>query len=136
MNTTPPDPKTSCTPEHRLCTDGEYCEASDGERMCTRPPGHNGPHVACDFIKHNLAVWGKPPAPATTPPDRPCYALAATLIQFNTWGGFATRTASGYRWADNLESAIGSFTQAIMQQPEYQGFSLSGVSGIEIKPPC
>lgn len=25
--------------------------------QCTLPKGHNGPHIACGFVTHNIAVW-------------------------------------------------------------------------------
>ena len=51
----------------------EMCDAPDGTqfcnqtafrddysgkwRSCTRPKGHDGEHVACDGLNHNLARW-------------------------------------------------------------------------------
>lgn len=29
-------------------------------KLCTRPKGHEGPHVACDWGKHKMDSWGDP----------------------------------------------------------------------------
>ena len=54
-----------CTKAHRLCRDyiHDWCMASIhcGCRLfyCSRPPGHDGDHVACSpsINEHNLATW-------------------------------------------------------------------------------
>lgn len=49
-----------CTPEHRTCTDDDWCGDADpdSELICSRPPGHVGPHVACvPAGEHTLETW-------------------------------------------------------------------------------
>lgn len=56
-----PDPAHICSKDNRLCQElGAYCAhdmgiAEAGCRLiCTRKPGHEGPHVACNSIEHNM----------------------------------------------------------------------------------
>jgi len=34
-----------------------HCNATDGQLACSRPTGHDGPHVACAPPDHKLSVW-------------------------------------------------------------------------------
>lgn len=33
------------------------CDARNGKLLCSRPKGHDGPHVACAPPDHELATW-------------------------------------------------------------------------------
>jgi hypothetical protein len=56
---------SECNEERRLCRCGMCGKLSPPsvnglQYLCTRPVGHDGPHVACGAIEHNLATWEGP----------------------------------------------------------------------------
>jgi hypothetical protein len=55
------EPKTKpcpyCTDDSRSCPVTSPVNEPGGPWFCTRPEGHDGPHVACQTRKHNLHTW-------------------------------------------------------------------------------
>lgn len=49
-----------CSEKRRLCGN-EACDEKHPEKrfICTRPPGHDGPHSACTPSEHPLEWWGQ-----------------------------------------------------------------------------
>jgi hypothetical protein len=49
-----------CSEERRLCGN-EACDEKHPEKrfICTRPPGHGGPHSACTPAEHPIEWWGR-----------------------------------------------------------------------------
>lgn len=39
------------------CTRHDTCNAMSKGWGCTRPKGHDGPHVACGIINHSIHTW-------------------------------------------------------------------------------
>lgn len=56
-------PVPMCRTHLRVCHDENWCEEKypHDELVCSRHPGHDGPHMACDpdTDVHNLAKWDK-----------------------------------------------------------------------------
>lgn len=41
-------------------TPRRLCDENHGKLMCSRPAGHDGPHVACAPPDHELVEWTEP----------------------------------------------------------------------------
>lgn len=52
-------PRTSCWYCGRVDDNGRVCaEANYGDgQLCTREPGHPGPHVSCGITTHPITIW-------------------------------------------------------------------------------
>lgn len=51
-------PEELCECSIRNDWDGDECLAENYEGlMCSRPEGHDGPHVACGMNEHPMEAW-------------------------------------------------------------------------------